>query len=853
MPLILLRLISWQYVRKHRLRSLLTTMGIVLGVAIFVGMHAAGASVLSALSSTIDHIAGKTQLQVTSGEAGFPEDVLDRVQSVHEVAVAAPVIEAVVRSGIKREGNLLILGVDMTGDRSLREYDLEAGDREVVDDPLVFLAQPDSLIVTRDFAQRNRLAVGSEITMQTMEGERKFTVRGIMRPGGLSVAFGGNLAIMDIYAAQKVFGRGRRFDRLDVRLIDDSSLNQGRLALQQALGPGFQVDVPAARSRQFDSLLHVYSFMVNLTSLFALFIGLFIIHNAFAIAVTQRRAEIGILRALGASRRQVLVLFLTESAIAGLIGSATGIVLGSLIAKVMAGFIGNIMQAQYGIAERANTVSFRAGLIMAALAMGVATSIVAALLPARDAARIDPTRALQRGRNQPLSAGGSCARRIAAGVLVVLALGCVGLGHSRVVFYTGYLCFVSAALHLTPTFSLWLSRWLRPLLTALWPVEGTLAADSLTQTPRRTSATVAALMLSVGLVVSLGGISRSTYESVVDWVDNFLNADLLVLASEDGTNRNFHFPDSLTPLLASFDGVTDVQRMRSNKVPVKGSSVLMVAMDMNKAVARSSGRIVAGDFNQMYRLAAKGKGAIISENCGLLQNIGMGDVVEIPSPSGLLRLPVVGIVTDYLNQSGTVFVDYEAVYLPFWKDPTVDMYKVFLQQGTPAENVKQRIQASFSKQRRMFVMLNAEVKARVMSNTRQWLGLSYIQIAVAIIVAVLGIANTLLVSVTDRRREFASLRAVGAFRNQVRRSVWLEAISIGAIGVMLGVAFGAIVLLYDLHVVRRDYAGLTLHYAFPLRLVLLLGASMVFAAWFSALTASEMAARNSIVEALEYE
>jgi len=141
--MILLRLISWPYIRKHRLRSLLTTVGIALGVAIFVAMHAAGASVLSSLNTTIDRIAGKTQLEVTAGEGGFPEEVLDRVQSVREVAVAAPVIEAVVQSGIRREGNLLILGVDMTGDRSLREYDLEAGDPEIVDDPLMFLAQPD--------------------------------------------------------------------------------------------------------------------------------------------------------------------------------------------------------------------------------------------------------------------------------------------------------------------------------------------------------------------------------------------------------------------------------------------------------------------------------------------------------------------------------------------------------------------------------------------------------------------------------------------------------------------------------------------------------------------------------------
>ena len=851
--MILLRLISWQYVRKHRLRSLLTTIGIVLGVAIFVGMHAAGASVLSALSTTIDRIAGKTQLQITSGESGFPEDVLDRVQSLREVAVAAPVIEAVVQSGLRREGNMLILGVDMTGDRSLREYDLEAGDQDIVDDPLVFLAQPDSLIVTRDFAQRNGFVVGSKLAMETMEGERRFTIRGIMRPAGLGAAFGGNLGVMDIYVAQKFLGRGQRFDRIDVRLKDEYSLNQGQAALSQALGAGFEVNVPAARNRQFESLLHVYSFMVNLTSLFALFVGLFLIHNTFAIAVTQRRSEIGILRALGASRRQVFTLFLTESAIAGFAGSAIGIVLGRFIAKAMAGLIGNVMQAHYGIAERAHEIDFGTGLIAAAIAMGMITSILATLLPARSAALIDPARAVQRGSNQAFSSGKSSGRSIAAALSALLAVVCVFLGHSRVVFYAGYLSFVLAALLLAPTLSIWLSRLARPLLTAVRPFEGSLAADSLIQAPRRTSGTVAALMLSVGLVVSLGGLSSSTFQSVLEWVDSFLNSDLLVLASEDGTNRNFHFPDSLTPSLASLDGIADVQRMRSNKVTVKGASVLLVAIDMDKALARTSGHVVAGDLQQIYRLAAEGKGVIISENCGLLQKLSMGDTVEIPSPSGLVRLPVVGIVTDYLNQSGTIFADYEAVYQPFWKDRTVDMYKVYLKPNTSAESVKEQIQTRFSQQRRMFVMLNREVKARVMSNTRQWLGLSYIQIAVAMIVAALGIANTLLVSVTDRRREFAILRAIGAFRSQVRKSVWLEATSLAGIGVMLGVAFGAIDLVYERQVVRHDYAGLTLNYQFPMRLVLLLGVSVIFAAWISSLAASEMAARNSLVEALEYE
>src|SRR5690349_6304673 len=237
--LILLRLISWPYFRKHVLRTLLTVAGIVLGVAVFVGMHTANQSVLFAFSNTVDRIAGKTELQVTAGETGFEEDVLERVQSARSVRVAVPAIEAVVDTNISGQGNLLVLGVDMTGDRRLRDYDLESGDEAVIDDPLVFLAQPDSIILTKQFAEKNHLAVNSAITLGTVLGDRQFTVRGIMKSSGLSSAFGGNLAIMDIYAAQKMFGRGRTFDRIDLATNEGFTLAQTQADLRARLGPGF--------------------------------------------------------------------------------------------------------------------------------------------------------------------------------------------------------------------------------------------------------------------------------------------------------------------------------------------------------------------------------------------------------------------------------------------------------------------------------------------------------------------------------------------------------------------------------------------------------------------------------------
>jgi putative ABC transport system permease protein len=203
--MILLRLISWQYARKHVLRTLLTVAGITLGVGVLVAMHTTNRAVLSAFQRTVNQIAGATQLQVWAGDFGFEEQVLERVQSIPEVGVAVPVIEAAVDTGKKGQGSLLILGVDMTGDRSLRNYDFESAQEAIIDDPLVFLAQPDSLIVTTEFAGRNGLAVDSRLPLLTLEGEKQFVVRGIMRAQGFGKAFGGNLAVMDIYAAQKMF------------------------------------------------------------------------------------------------------------------------------------------------------------------------------------------------------------------------------------------------------------------------------------------------------------------------------------------------------------------------------------------------------------------------------------------------------------------------------------------------------------------------------------------------------------------------------------------------------------------------------------------------------------------------
>lgn len=848
----LFKLLSWPYLRRHVLRWTLTLAGIVLGVAVFVAMNTINASVQGAFSDTVHRIAGETQLQVTSGEFGFDETVLERVQNVPEVGVAVPIIEATVQTGIPGEGTLLLLGVDMTGDRSLRDYEMESADDAIIEDPLVFLAQPDSIMVTQEFADRTGFRVNSRIPLHTVEGEKAFTIRGVMRSTGMTKAFGGNLAIMDVYAAQLVFGRGRRFDRIDLRARDGVTIDDCRKAVEATLGPGFAVEPPSSRGEHFAALLKSYSMATRLSSLFALVVGMFIIYNSFAIAVTHRRAEIGIIRALGGTQSQVRRVFLLESIAAGIVGSLTGAVAGMLAARALASSAGSLIEQVVGVAQRTNEVVVDPWLLGAAMLIGISTSVVAAWIPARSAAAVDPVRALQKGKHQVMSDGENRRRRIAAAILMTLSVSSLFMGASKIAFYLGYVMMIGAGLLFAPTLTLLLARMIRPALRRILPAEGTLAADSLIQSPRRTSATVAALMLSLAMAMGFGGVTYSMYSSIDEWMTNALNPDFFIAPTANLVARTSTFPQEIGPALESVPGVRVVQLVRNARVMYRNLPVMVVAVEADKLKQTVDREPIAGNIDEMYQLASEGKGTIISDGFQSNHQLKLGDIIELPTPGGILRLPVAGIVRDYSDMQGALFIDRK-VYLQYWHDTTVNVARVYVNQGENPLAVRERIHQMLDGKKSLVILSNAEVREYVMQLVRQWFSLSRTQIVVAVLVAILGIVNTLTVSITDRRRELGVLQAVGGLRKQVRRTIWLEAISIGTIGLILGIALGALNIYFTLGMVHRDLGGLDLDYMFPLPMALTLIPIILGSAWFAALGPAEAAVRGSLVEALEYE
>jgi len=295
-----------------------------------------------------------------------------------------------------------------------------------------------------------------------------------------------------------------------------------------------------------------------------------------------------------------------------------------------------------------------------------------------------------------------------------------------------------------------------------------------------------------------------------------------------------------------------VQPVRTVRIQFRGHPVMIIGVEMSRISRRVHRTVIAGDPVGMNRLVSEEKGVVIAENLSNLERLRLGDIVEIATPTRTLRLPVVGIIRDYSNQFGSIFLE-RSLYIRCFQDDSVDIFRVYVKPGASAQDVRRRIIERLGSQRRLFVLLNREVRDYVMGLTGQWFDITYIQAVVAVLVAVLGIVNTLTVSISDRRREFGVLRAVGGLRAQIRGTVWMEAVAIGLIGLVLGIATGAVILYYMLQAIQHDFIGMPLPYEFPLAMVSLLVPVILVVAFASAVFPAETAARGSLVEALEYE
>jgi putative ABC transport system permease protein len=307
------------------------------------------------------------------------------------------------------------------------------------------------------------------------------------------------------------------------------------------------------------------------------------------------------------------------------------------VAKSLAGLYGIIGQPAHGVGPL---------VVAGAIAAGVASSVLAAVFPAAAAARADPVRALQKGRYQMVPLAERRTRRLLACAATSMAALLLA-GRIESWFVVSYVLAALALVLLTPELSSAAVRLLRPLLVRLRPVEGALAADSLLAAPRRTASVAAALMLSAGMVIALGGIAEASYQSILDWVTGTLDADFLVAPSENLKDLTLRFPGTMERDFAAVEGLAVVQPVRTARVAVRNSQPILFAVDIPRLTPQARRRAIPVDTERVHQLAAQGRGVIVSDNFAARERVRVGDSLDLPAPDGALRLPVLGIYKDF--------------------------------------------------------------------------------------------------------------------------------------------------------------------------------------------------------------
>ncbi len=864
MPLInLLRHISLRHIRHQKARTITAMLGITLGVATMVAIDIVNASVLRSFEDSINHITGKAVLQITGAESGFPEAMLERVQKVPGVEFALPVIQTNALFSDGSRQSFIILGIDALQDHQIRSYKLSDESADIPD-PLLFLAKPDSLLLTRKMADREGIKIDRKVRVQTVQGFRALTVRGLLEPEGPAKAAGGDIAFMDIYAAQIAFGKEGRIDRIDVSILPGENLDTVKERISAALPKGYTIDTPRERSRQVELTLMRFRKSMKLVGLMALLVGMYLIYNAVSISVVHRRKETGILRALGCTRGQVLRLFLFETTVLSGVASLAGVWLGIFFAHFTVGLVAQSVTDLYLKASVSELALSRSSLVID-ICLGIFASLVAALVPASTGSKITPISAI---RNQPWSDGTVLLGRkirIAAGCSLFLSLALLFLYkyadpasavRSSAVTSLSVLFLILGVSLATPSFLLKFIDLFHGLFSTRLGAGSRLAGLNLRKNVSRNAIAVAAVFFSITMLVSSANIIHSTRVSLLDFIDAVTSADILISSGHPmatGGTPNIPMPDSMKREIEKVQGVQLAYAFRKINLNYDGRHILLESIDIGPSKEYSRFDLFTeGRKEDMLRLLPSQDNVVVNESLAARYGLRQGGSIELPTPDGIRRFGIAAVAVAYESDSGVIWMDLQT-YRRYWKDTVVDIFEVIVKPGASVQTVREALLERFSKERILFVTGSREFKDEVRKMLDRSFAVNNAVVIVQMIIAGFGIVITLLASVFERTREIGILRSIGMTRSQVSRIVILESMLLGGCGGILGSATGILVGWLNLEGFFRIDLGASLRYeVHGPSLVLALLISVAVAA-LSGLYPALRAAKTNIVEALAYE
>ncbi len=836
-------MMALRYLGGRKLRTALTTLAVVFGVAILFGMNALLPTMLQAFRQTVMASTGKVDLMFTSVTDGpFPADRVEAIRGVEGIAEATGSLrrnvllppEMAGRAGLNA---VTLVGVEPEVAARLRHYSLQTGRFLTADDG-------DAAVISKGLAEKLALSVGGTLTLPSATGTADLEIVGILDVPSIP---GVEEVYVPLPAAQRLLELPGQINVIEAVVKPGVDRDEVEKAALAALGDLFKAQ-PPEMGEELIASLQMGEVAFALFGVMALAIGAFIILNTFRTVVVERRHDLGMLRAVGASRRAVVGLILAESLLQGVLGTAVGLAAGYGLAWLLLLTVRSGMQ-QYLRMEATGPIITLPNLVTAVV-LGLGTTLAGGLWPALAAGRVTPIEALRPGV-PGASERAAKKRGIAGAGLVVLAALALLTGNFNMAAL-GTLLFLVGLVLMAPVLVGPLARLFGRMLALLFAREGRLAEGNLARQPNRAAVTASALMVGLAMILAIAGMVTSLFDGFMSYIDHSLRTDFLLMpASLMLGGGNVGAGPELVEKIREVPGVAGATTLRLGTAAVDGLTLQVIGVDPQTYPQLSGLVFRYGDPEEAFEALGRERAIIVNGVFAAQRRVGVGDVLTLQTPEGKREYRVVGVGSDYLNAKlATAYISQANLEQDFHQ--TADLLvMVEAAEDTNMAVVQARLEEIVQKYP-SFVLTEwrsfREEQKRVFG---QSLSLLYVILLMFALPSLLAMVNTLTINVMERTREIGVLRAVGSTRRQIRRMVVAESLLLGALGTAFGILAG-IWLGYVL-IQGMNVSGFVTPYYFPYAGILVAVAVGLLIGVGAAVLPARRAARLDIVAALRYE
>lgn len=814
------------------LRTALTLFAVTLGVAVVIAIDLAGDAAAGSFRSSMETLAGKAPLEIAA-TGGVKEDLLAQLVRLPQPYRFEPRIEDY--AVIAETGTTVpLIGLDFLSQEPQEDADGSPDD----------LLDPRSVWVSSSLAHQRDDRLRLTINDSTAE----YIVRG---------QFDGRdpFLVMDLYGAKIATGKAGRFDRIEVYLPETGEPADWELRLANELPGGVELRPHGARTDQNRRMLAAFRWNLRVLSYISLVVGAFLIYNTIAVSVVRRRSEIGVLRALGATRGQVMLLFLAEAAFFGLFGAAAGLVAGRAMASGAVELLARTVESLY-VSSRPGELAFTAGTLVEALVVGLGVALAAAFAPAREASRVPPVEAMARGQREyhaRLHVWRDLALAAAVALAGIVAAMQPAIDGRPVFGYAACFLFILAAALAIPALVTVTARLTASLAHRVLGVEGLLAARSIAASLSRTSVLVGALSTAIAMMISVGIMVGSFRETVALWMEDQLQADFYLRPAGGGAAGRYPtLAAGVADTIERLEEVRVVDRFRVHEITFGGAPALLGAGQTEVIRQfRRTNFLPGHDRDAILERLPQGDYCIVSEPFANKHDVRAGSRIVLPIGDAGHTFEVLGVYHDYSNERGYVIVDRQTL-LRFLPDPSPSSLAVYAKAGADLATLRASLESAVAG-RNLVIFSNRSLREEALRIFDRTFAITWALEAVAILVAVLGIAGALLALVIDRRREIGVLRFLGAARPQIRKLILAEAGLLGLLANAAGFALGYVLSLVLIYVINVQSFGWTIQFHWPVTLLWTALSAIYLSTVLAALYPARVAQRLNPIEVIHEE